>query len=296
MSQVVGIVLNVVLILLCIILILFLLSAFLSAIQRSRLLSRRWSALRAFERGRGSRVITLIHRQESVSFLGVPVSRFIDIEDSEQVLRAIRLTGDDVPIDVILHTPGGLVLASEQIATALLRHRGKVTVFVPHYAMSGGTLIALAADEIVMDPNAVIGPVDPQLGDARGGYYPAASVLAALSSPNPNRDDATLILGDIAQKAIRQVHFTVKNLVRDKMDDVRAEVLAGLLSDGHWTHDYPIESAEAKRLGLRISEEMPNEVYALMDLYPQQTSRRPSVEFVPAPYPATQPPSRRQGA
>jgi len=54
--------------------------------------------------------------------------------------------------------PGGLVLAAEQIAPALRRHSGTVTVFVPRYAMSGGTLIALAADEIVMDPNAVLGP------------------------------------------------------------------------------------------------------------------------------------------
>ena len=87
------------------------------------------------------------------------------------VLRAIKLTDDDVPIDLILHTPGGLVLAAEQIAHALKNHPAKVTVMVPHYAMSGGTLISLAADEIVLDDNAVLGPVDPQLGQ-----QPAASV------------------------------------------------------------------------------------------------------------------------
>jgi len=46
-----------------------------------------------------------------------------------------------------------------------------VTVFVPHYAMSGGTLIALTADEIVMDPNAVLGPVDPQIGNMPAGFH-----------------------------------------------------------------------------------------------------------------------------
>ncbi len=55
-----------------------------------------------------------------------------------------------MPLDLVLQTPGGLVLASLQIAQAIRDHRGKVTVFVPHYAMSGGTLIALAADEIAM--------------------------------------------------------------------------------------------------------------------------------------------------
>src|SRR6267378_2538385 len=105
----------------------------------------RAAALGQFERERNSRVIAMIHRQEGGSLFGVPVSGSISIDDSEAVLRAIRLTPPEQPIDIILHTPGGLVLAAEQIAKALVERKGKVTVFVPHYAMSGGTLIALAA-------------------------------------------------------------------------------------------------------------------------------------------------------
>jgi ClpP class serine protease len=137
----------------------------------------RTEVLQQFQQERKSRVIGLIHHQDQVSLFGVPVSSSISIEDSEAVLRAIRLTPPEQPIDVILHTPGGLVLAAEQIAKALAEHKGKVTVFVPHYAMSGGTLIALAADEIVMNPNAVLGPVDPQIGPV-----PAASVVKVLES------------------------------------------------------------------------------------------------------------------
>jgi len=77
--------------------------------QRRQMEFRRVQALQEFERGRNSRVILLIHRQESISLLGIPISRYITIEDSEQVLRAIRLTPPNVPIDLILHTPGGLV-------------------------------------------------------------------------------------------------------------------------------------------------------------------------------------------
>ena len=139
-------------------------SSLLPALQKRMLEAARQRMMRQLEKKRGSRVITLIHRQEILSFLGLGFSRYIDIEDSEQVLRAIRLTPSDMPIDLILHTPGGLVLAAEQIAHALVRHQAPVTVFVPHYAMSGGTLIALSADQIAMDENAVLGPVDPQLG------------------------------------------------------------------------------------------------------------------------------------
>jgi ClpP class serine protease len=267
---------------------LLLLQAMVPFIQRRMLEFRRKAAIRALELKRKSRVITMIHRQEAVSFLGFTLARYIDIEDSEQVLRAIRMTPPDMPIDLILHTPGGLVLAAEQIACALKRHKGKVTVFVPHYAMSGGTLIALAADEIVMDPNAVLGPVDPQLATGQG-YLPAASVLKALEQPNPNRDDQTLILGDIAKKAIQQVYETVYALLRDKLPEEKAKEVARLLSEGRWTHDYPITVEELRAMGLPVSEEMPREVYELMELYPQAPQRRPGVEFIPVPYTPVRP-------
>lgn len=281
---------------LSIVLILLLLQIFVPIVRQALLNARRVSAIRSIETKHKSRLITLIHRQESVSLLGIPIARYIDIEDSEALLRAIRLTDDAVPIDLIMHTPGGLVLASEQIACALLRHPAKVTVFVPHYAMSGGTLVAMAADEIVMDPNAVLGPVDPQMGDPQHGYYPAASILAALKQPNPNRDDSTLIMGDLAAKAIQQVHDTVYNLLVQRMGEDKAKEVAQAMSEGRWTHDYPIEIDQARALGLPVSDAMPKEIYDLMDLFPQPAQRRPSVEYIPTPYhPASPAGPRRTG-
>ncbi len=142
----------------------------------------------------------MIHRQDTVSLFGVPVSSSIDIEDSEAVLSAIRLTPPDQPIDFILHTPGGLVLAAEQIAYALVEHRGRVTVFVPDYAMDGDTLLALTADEIVIDPHAVLGPVDPQIGD-----IPAASIVKLPELKRPSQiSDETPVLADIVQRCHRR--------------------------------------------------------------------------------------------
>ena len=237
------------------------------------------------ERSRGSRVIALIHREETMSLLGFPIVRYIDIQDSEEVLRAIRLTPPELPIDVILHTPGGLVLAAEQIAAALRDHPARVTMFVPHYAMSGGTLVALAADEIVMDPHAVLGPVDPQLGN-----HPAVSILAAVQrKPAERVDDETFILADIAEKAVRQVRKVVGELASRRLPPERAEALAATLTGGGWTHDYPITVTEARTLGFTVSTEMPRVIYDLMQQYPQAGRRRPSVEYIPLPYRAPTP-------
>jgi len=252
-------------------------------IQQRHLEVQRFNLIRMFEKKRKSRVILLIHRQETMSLLGIPISRYISIEDSEAVLRAIRLTPSDMPIDIILHTPGGLVLATEQISQALVRHEGKVTVFIPHYAMSGGTMLALAADEIVMDENAVLGPVDPQIGN-----YPAQSILKVLEEKNKDKiDDETLILADISRKAIVQVKEFVKNLlIANGREEGDAEKISTILTEGRWTHDYPITFEEAKEIGLNVSSVMPREIYELMDLYPQSPSMRPSVQYVPLPYKA----------
>ena len=267
------------------------LSSLTPVLRKQYLDAARRRIMRQFEIKRNSRLVTMIHRQEAISLLGIPVSRYIDIEDSEQVLRAIRLTPDDMPIDIILHTPGGLVLAAEQIANALVRHKAPVTVFIPHYAMSGGTLIALAADEIVMDENAVLGPVDPQIGE-----YPAVSILAVADKKDINEtDDRTLILADVARKAVRQVNETVKKLLMaNGMPEKEAKTLGDELSCGKWTHDYPITVEMAKELGMPVSEGLPETIYALMSLYPQRSQRRPSVQYIPVPYRReTEPPSPR---
>ena len=68
-----------------------------------------------------------------MSLLGFPIFRYIDVDDSEEVIRTIHLTDTEIPLDLVLHTPGGLVLAATQIGRAVLKRKGKVTVFVPHY-------------------------------------------------------------------------------------------------------------------------------------------------------------------
>ncbi len=271
-----SIVANVVRLLFWFLLIFMLLSQW---VGRASLENKRSAVIEELQKARGSRVITLIHREETVNLLGMAVNRYIDIDDAEAVLRAIRLTPAKNPIDLIIHTPGGLVLAASQIARALRAHEGKITVFIPHYAMSGGTLIALAADEIVMDPNAVLGPVDPQIGD-----LPAASIIKTVELKKPEHlDDRTLILADMSAKAISQVTSLVTTLLEKHLPKEKAEEVARLISTGQFTHDFPITVERAKSVGLPISTDMPKSIYSLMDLYPQRGVGRPSVNYVPLP-------------
>jgi len=258
----------------------FMFSALQPVIEQRLLEVKRQRLMAKIERERKSRMVLLVHRQETMSLLGFPVFRYIDVNDSEEVIRAIHLTDPEIPLDLVLHTPGGLVLAATQIARAVLKHKGKVTVFVPYYAMSGGTLIALAANEIVMSEHAVLGPVDPQLGK-----YPAASILkVAQQKPMAEVDDKTLILADQAEKAIAQIRNEVGELLADKYPTEETKELAKLLTSGTWTHDYPITYERARDLGLHVRSDMPKSILHLMHLYPQPTRHQPSVEYVPLPY------------
>lgn len=262
---------------------LLVIASMLQPVLRQRMLENARRRLRdRIERERGSRVILLVHRQETMSLFGIPLMRYIDIQDSEEVIRAVLQSDPQAPIDLILHTPGGLALPSLQIARALARHPGKVTAFVPHYAMSGGTLIALAADELVMSEHAVLGPIDPQIGG-----YPAASIVRAVSRKEPKDiDDETLILADQSEMALRQLRRAVTEILSPRLRPDLADYAAMSLSEGHWTHDYPITPEEAVSLGLTVNSSMSESVLKMMSLYPQPVRRTPSVEYGARPTPA----------
>jgi ClpP class serine protease len=263
--------------------IIFILLFFVPMAQKNFLQMERKRLLARLGKERGSQVITLIHRQETISFLGLPISRYIDIDDSEQVLRAIRTAPKDVPLDIILHTPGGLALAATQIAMALKAHPSRKAVIVPHFAMSGGTLIALAADEIIMDPHAALGPVDPQLGD-QTTVYPATSLLKAVQKKSIDEiDDKTLVFAEEADKALKQMEELVRKIMQGRCGgDNITKIIEDFVS-GKYTHDRPFMAEDVKELlGGCVSTDVPEEVYELMKLYRMEIGgRRPGVENVP---------------
>jgi ClpP class serine protease len=250
----------------------------LQPVIHQRLLdSMRRRKIADIEKARGSRVILMIYRQETMRLLGFPIVRYIDMNDSEEVLRAIQLTDRDVPIDIVLHTPGGLVLAATQIARAIKGHRGNVTVFVPHMAMSGGTLIALAADSIVMCEHSVLGPIDPQING-----MPAASLIRVVEQkPIAEVDDQTLLLADVGRKAIKQLEKAATELLIEHIPAEKASGIAKQLTSGEWTHDYPILPSEAKKIGLLVVTDMPPEIMELMTLFPQPNRAQANVQYLP---------------
>jgi len=78
-----------------------------------------------------------------------------------------------------------------------------------------------------------------------------------------------------------QVATFVAQVLTKQMPEKQAYQVATVLTEGRWTHDYPITVQAARQLGLKVSTEMPLPIYELMDLYPQGGGIRPSVWYVP---------------
>lgn len=238
---------------------------------------RRFSKIREMERKWGTKILTMIHRKEAISMFGIPVYQFIDVEDAEEVLRGIR-EAKDKPIDLIIHTPGGQLHASMQIARALKNHNVRTRVFVPHYSMSGGTIIALAATEIIMDKDASLGPVDPQVGDILRGVFPAPSWLHVASKKGLKAADTTLMMSDISEKALKFTKGMVNELLEGKFNDrEKQEQVVEKLTGGEMIHSEMISAADAQALGLPVSTQLPPEIHEFMKYYRSVSS---NVEYL----------------
>jgi ClpP class serine protease len=221
------------------------------------------------ERERGSRVICVIHgaNMEHDSF---------NFDDLEDVLGAIVASDTSKPLDIVLHTLGGSAFAGRQIARAVKGHRGRKTVFVPYYAMSAGTRISLAADQIVMGAHATLGPIDTQLYG-----WPAPSILQLLKlKPVEAISDEFLILAEEARKIVAEGRVGACDLLQVTYSHDGSCTIADEMISGKWTHGFPITAPVAKGLGLNVSTDLPDVFYDLVRCFRHSDGDNPSVLFI----------------
>ena len=242
---------------------------------KAGILAWRQRIIEELERERGTRVITMIHKKELWSEPGHEPE--IGIEDTETTLQKMRKIPPETPVDFIIHTPGGYALAAQMMAMAIKFHPSKVTVMVPFYAMSGGSLMSLAAGEIRMEKYSVLGPVDPQI-PTPDGMYPAGSIATLVKTkPIQNITDRMVIMSDVANLEIENAKAFVIWLLQDKMDKEQAERVADFLARGYMSHATPITLDVARALGLNVVEGIPDKVYELFKTFAftGQPYRRP---------------------
>ena len=243
------------------------------ASEKEKILARRSQLIRELEEERGTRIITLIHRKEPWSTDDDEAE--IVLEDSETILQEVRETPRDKPIDFILHTEGGLTFAADMMAMALKHHPAKVTVMVPFYAMSSGTYMALAADEIMMEKYSILAPVEPQIDE-----MPANWIMAILKrKPVETIADRTILLAEKARMEAENASEFVKWLLADKMAEEQAGQVANFLVGGFMASTTPITLDVARAIGLNVTEGVPEKVHQLFETIEFGTGVKPGKSY-----------------
>lgn len=100
----------------------------------------------------------------------------ISREDINGLMCAANGLDFNKGLSLIIHTPGGEIASTETIIDYLRSKFDYVEVIVPVYAMSGGTMVALNSDKIIMGKQSQLGPIDAQL-PLPGGFVSASSIL-----------------------------------------------------------------------------------------------------------------------
>jgi len=205
-----------------------------------------------------------------------PVVLSIATEDIQGFMAAMNgLKGQE--LDLILHSPGGSLEAAEQIVNYLRAKYTHIRVIVPQNAMSAATMIACAADVIVMGKQSAIGPIDPQITypTQHGPFTAPAQALLddfarAKAEVTGNPQVAPLwvakmkdyppgvfsICQDTLTLAKEKVSLWMQqNMFKQDADaKTKGDAIAGWLGDAHnhKTHGHPINFDEALARGLRV--------------------------------------------
>ena len=206
--------------------------------------------------------IAIIHHLRPSAFVWIK-KRYaqINLEEALAVVQTIRGVPDDRPIHLILHTLGGLSIAGEMIAQAIKLHKASVTAYIPYYAMSAGTVIALATERVVFGRGAALGPIDSQ-------YYgfPVDSYIDMLKRKRARHiDDATLLIALSAKKVIADDEKVLCDLINKKHGHGDPCKIARYLASGIHNHGYRVTFDKAKQLGINVATGVPQEYFELVD-------------------------------
>jgi len=241
--------------------------------SKEQILARRAQLIRELEEERGTKVIQLIHRKEPWS--AADEEPEIVLEDSEVILQQVRETPPDKPIDFIVHTEGGLTFAADLMAMALRYHKAKVTAMVPFYAMSEGTYLALAADEIRMEKCSILAPLEPLVDD-----MPANALMNILKrKPIEVITDRTILQAESARMEVENAKEFAKWLLIDKMNEEQASQVANFLVGGYMASTTPITLDVARAIGLNVVEGVPEKVHQLFETIEFTGGARPGKQY-----------------
>lgn len=215
--------------------------------------------MRAYARRHGRSVVVLSHGKDGGGFASSMLS-MPDVVKVERQLRKVK----GRPVDVILTTFGGDLIAGLRLARILKRTPG-VRLVVPKYAFSAGTLVALASRVTLAGPDAMFGPVDPQIGWIFDGVHAAKDWVHAAKSKGSEARDATLMRAEAGRRVLDEVRGYVRDLLPEGAD---AGAVLQLLVDGDVSHARVVSPQMLRAAGVPVEVVDMDEAAHIVELAP----------------------------
>lgn len=211
-----------------------------------------------------SRVIIVVNDVSERHNVKTELDRYLTLDKTFEILADIRQAESKQRIDLILHTPGGLGLAAEMIAAAIREHKGETVAHVPYFAMSGGSIIALAAQRIEMGLAASLSPCDPQIfGIPLFAYKKLVSTEHGKKRDTISDDN--LLLSFVAGAIQTEFEADPTKLVDPiHLKEHPSEVVSQFMTGEHF-HGSRIGFETLKDLGLSVSDKCLKEAYEIVD-------------------------------
>jgi hypothetical protein len=119
-----------------------------------------------------------------------------EVKDAVEELAGGRRRRQDALL-IVLETDGGLITVAERMARIFRHHYRRVDFLVPTFAMSAGTVLVMAGDDIYMDYASTLGPIDPQIR-RQGRFVPALGYLEQYRRLVKKSAEGTLTAAEMA--------------------------------------------------------------------------------------------------
>ena len=196
---------------------------------------------------------------------------FIDIPDIDGFSDLIQSVKEESnSVDVLLHSPGGRPDATERLVELLRSQFTKVDFLIPHSAYSAATMLALSGDNIILHPNAILGPIDPQINGvpARMIKNSFEKIKKTIDKEGPEALlpyipliekyslDLLELCEDSEKLSIELVSSWLKKymLKDEKNNDKKIDKAVKYFSnyDEHLMHSRPLSMKKLSELGLKI--------------------------------------------
>jgi hypothetical protein len=207
----------------------------------------------------------------------------VEASDVYVLYECLRGLGPVKRLDVVLHTAGGDIDITRRIAHLLREHCDELRILVPDHAQSAGTLLCLAADELVLGPMAALGPVDAHLTSTgeRGagpgrisaeevrvlpdvarewfGLDEATARVQGFAAVNQRIFPTTLGAFYRADRNVRRIGAELLVYQLPSLNDDDRRSIVNRLVEGYDGHGHVITRREAQSLGLNVSFPAPDE-------------------------------------